>query len=177
MLLQKEQTFEKIFREHFKELHRYAFRFLEDSDVAEEIVQQVFMRLWERDWENEIHTSLKAYLYRSVYHESLNTLKRDQLKRKYQTHQTALGEDVTYLDQGDTELKKQLRLALSHLPEKSRVVFEMSRFQDLKYKEIAEVLNLSLKTVEGHMSKALRHLRVHLVEYLTVLAISLMFGL
>ncbi|SUI97743.1 RNA polymerase sigma factor sigV [Sphingobacterium spiritivorum] len=175
--LQKEHKFEMIFREHFKDLHRYAFRFLEDSAIAEEVVQQVFMRLWERDWETDIHTSLKAYLYRAVYHESLNTLKREQLKRRYQEYQLLHEKDTEYMDQGDSELKKQLHQALLQLPEKSRAVFEMSRFQDLKYKEIADLLNLSIKTVEGHMSKALRHLRIHLVDYLTFLIISLLFGL
>jgi RNA polymerase sigma-70 factor (ECF subfamily) len=77
------------------------------------------------------------------------------------------------VDGTDTELKKQLHAALEKLPEKSRAVFEMSRFQELKYHEIAKVLELSLKTVEGHMTKALRHLRVHLADYLNVIVFLL----
>lgn len=170
---QKEQKFEIIFKSHFKDLHRYAFRFLEDSAISEEIVQQVFMKLWEKEWEAAIHTSLKSYLYRAVYNESLNTLKREQLRRKYQDYQALHENETGFEEAGDKELRSQLHVALSQLPEKSRVIFEMSRFQELKYKEIASSLSLSIKTVEGHMSKALRHLRLHLSDYLTLLIISL----
>lgn len=177
MSLQKETKFEQIFREHFKALHGYAYKILEDSDTAEEAVQQVFLRFWEKDWENTIHTSVKSYLYRSVYYECLNVLKRGQLKQRYAMHQQQHGDVETRIDGTDTELKNQLHAALSKLPEKSRIVFEMSRFQDLKYQEIAQVLELSLKTVEGHMTKALRHLRVHLADYLNVIVILLIKGL
>ncbi|MBE8721281.1 RNA polymerase sigma-70 factor [Sphingobacterium pedocola] len=177
MSLQTEKKFEEIFRMHFRELHGYAYRFLEDTDVAEEVVQQVFLKLWERDWEKLIHTSVRAYLYRAVYNESLNLLKRNRLKKQYETYQSQHVAAEGYNDGSDTELKKQLHAALSHLPEKCRTVFEMSRFQELKNQEIANELNLSLKTVEGHMTKALRHLRIYLVDYLTVLVLTLMFGL
>ncbi|WP_164123139.1 RNA polymerase sigma-70 factor [Sphingobacterium sp. xlx-130] len=177
MSLQKETKFEQVFREHFKALHGYAYKILEDSDAAEEAVQQVFLRFWERDWENTIHTSVKSYLYKSVYYECLNVLKRGQLKQRYEAYQQRSGALDTHIDGTDTELKKQLHVALAKLPEKSRAVFEMSRFQELKYHEIAKVLELSLKTVEGHMTKALRHLRVHLADYLNVVVFLLINGL
>lgn len=177
MSLQKETNFEQVFREHFKALHGYAYKILDDSDTAEEAVQQVFLRFWERDWENVIHTSVKSYLYKSVYYECLNVIKRGHLKQRYATHQQQHGNVETYIDGAEKELKNQLHVALSKLPEKSRVVFEMSRFQELKYHEIAAVLELSLKTVEGHMTKALRHLRVHLADYLNIIVILLINGL
>ncbi|QBQ41951.1 RNA polymerase sigma-70 factor [Sphingobacterium psychroaquaticum] len=177
MSTEKEKKFEEVFRAHFKELHAYVYRILEDSALSEEVVQQVFLRLWEKDWESDIHTSLRAYLYKSVYHESLNIVKRNRVKQRYTDHQVHHGIQTVYADQSDAELKKLLHSALDSLPEKSRVVFEMSRFQELKYQEIAVSLNLSLKTVEGHMTKALRHLRIHLVDYLTVLLLTLISGL
>lgn len=173
MALQKETKFEQIFREHFKALHGYAYRILGDSNTAEEAVQQVFLRFWEKDWESTIHSSVKSYLYKSVYYECLNVLKRGQLKQRYALHQQQHGDLETHIDWTDTELKNQLHVALAKLPEKSRTVFEMSRFQDLKYQEIAKVLDLSLKTVEGHMTKALRHLRIHLADYLNVIFVLL----
>lgn len=177
MLLDKEKKFEEVFRAYFKGLHRYAFKILRDSDTAEETVQQVFLKLWEKDWQQDVHTSVRSYLYRAVYNESINLIKREQRKMKYEMHQQhAIGDD-TYATQSDNELRKELHVALSKLPEKSRIVFEMSRFQELKYQEIADEPTLSLKTVEGHMTKALKHLRLHLADYLNVLALILMSGL
>jgi RNA polymerase sigma-70 factor, ECF subfamily len=165
----KEKNFEQLFRAHYKELHRYAFRYLGDSDGAEEVVQQVFLRLWERDWEEQIHTSLKSYLYRAIYNESMNVLKREQRKLKYQSYELSRQELEPAVDESARDLDIKLQVALAALPEKSRTVFELSRFQEMKYKDIAATLDLSIKTVEGHMSKALRHLRVQLMDYLTLI--------
>lgn len=174
MLLDKEKEFEEVFRTYFAELHRYAFKILSDSDTAEEAVQQVFLKLWEKDPQQDIHTSVRSYLYRAVYNESLNLLKREQHKVKYQVHQQYARRNDSFSQQNDGELRQQLHEALSQLPEKSRMVFEMSRFQELKYQEIADELTLSLKTVEGHMTKALRHLRIYLADYLNVLTLIIM---
>ncbi len=174
MLANREKNFEAVFRKHFKELHGYAYRILEDTDVAEEVVQHVFLKLWERDWQDNIQTSLKAYLYRAVYNQSLNLLKRHKLQQRYETYQAIHAATQHDMHRSDTELKRQLQLALTKLPEKSRTIFEMSRFQELRYQEIADSLNLSLKTVEGHMTKALKHLRLHLVDYLTILILLFM---
>jgi len=177
MLLDKEKKFEEIFRTYFKELHGYAFKILGDSNTAEETVQQVFLKLWEKNAQRSIHTSIRSYLYRSVYNESVNVLKRDKYKVAYQTHQRYVGGNDSYVPQSDRELRKQLYVALSQLPEKSRKVFEMSRFQDMRYQEIADELALSLKTVEGHMTKVLKHLRIHLADYLNLLALMMMTAL
>ncbi|NGM61548.1 RNA polymerase sigma-70 factor [Sphingobacterium sp. SGG-5] len=171
MLENKEKKFELIFRKHYKELHGYACRILGDGDIAEEAVQQVFFKLWERDWERDVQISLKAYLYRSIYNQSLNLMKRNKLKQRFEAYQIVHGTTQQDMPNSDMELRRQLRLALAQLPEKSRTVFEMSRFQELRYQEIADHLNVSLKTVEGHMTKVLKHLRIHLVDYLTILVL------
>lgn len=169
MLLDKEKKFEEAFRSYFKELHSYAYRIIRDEDTAEEIVQQVFLRLWEKDWQADVLRSVRAYLYRAVHNHCLNLIKRGQVKQRYESDRLGYITDEGHMEESDSELKRELLSALSLLPEKSRTVFEMSRFQELKYQEIADTLQLSVKTVEGHMTKVLRHLRVHLADYLGIM--------
>ncbi len=173
MLENKEKKFESAFRLHYGELHAYAFKFVENTDVAEEVVQQVFLKLWESEWENKVINSLRAYLYRSVHNNCMNFLKRSKLKQRYQEYQSYHGIQQQGFLEKDNELRTQLSNALAILPEKSRTIFEMSRFQELKYHEIADSLQISLKSVERHMTKVLKHLRVHLAEYLAIFWILL----
>src|SRR5690606_15903029 len=78
-----EIAFEDLFKNNYKTLHAYACSFLKDTDMAEEIVQTVFLKLWEKREQLDIHTSAKAYLYRAVYHDSLNYLKHQRVKQRY----------------------------------------------------------------------------------------------
>lgn len=167
-----EVAFEEAFKNNFKSLHAYSHTMLQDEDMAEEIVQTVFLKLWENRERMTIHTSLRAYLYKSVYHESLNYLKHKKVQRKYMAetmidYKQRQGDEVT----ADNELQRQLQLALRQLPEKCRTVFQLSRFEELRYHEIAERLGISVKTVEAHMGKALRLLRLRLADFLPVMII------
>jgi RNA polymerase sigma-70 factor, ECF subfamily len=170
-----EKDFESVFKDHFKALHAYANVLLKDSAAAEEVVQKVFLKLWERKNQISINTSLKAYLYKSVYHESLNHLKHEKVKLKYmnQIHvdQNQISEGVQEMEGQEKELQKCLQKALNLLPEKCRAVFHLSRFEEMKYQEIAEQLQISIKTVETHMGKALKILRRELAEFLPVVLI------
>lgn len=94
---------------------------------------------------------------------------------KYQSYQQSRQEFVPAVDQSAKDLDQKLQVALAKLPEKSRTVFELSRFQEMKYKDIAQTLDLSIKTVEGHMTKALRHLRLELMDYLTVIIFYIIY--
>src|SRR5690606_15933987 len=167
-----EAVFEAAFKGNFKALHAYSYTMLQDEAVAEEIVQTVFMKLWESRERMAIHTSLRAYLYKSVYHESLNYLKHKKVQRKYMEEAiVAYRQQQTEETEADKELQRQLQQALRQLPEKCRTVFQLSRFEELKYQEIAERLGISLKTVEAHMGKALKLLRVQLADFLPLLLI------
>lgn len=167
--------FEMLFKTHYKALHAYATVILKDEDDAEEIVQQLFLKFWEKRKLLSVQTSLKAYLYKCVYHDSLNYLKHQKVKTKYQDfaqHRV----DNTYNDRIEVvELQKQINLALNDLPEQCRTIFQMSRFEELKYREIAEALGLSIKTVENQMGKALRIMRVKLVDFLMIAISCLMY--
>jgi RNA polymerase sigma-70 factor (ECF subfamily) len=172
-----EQAFEQVFKSNFKSLHAYAYTIVKDDIMAEEIVQNVFCRLWERKLKVEIETSLAAYLYRSVYHESLNYLKHLKVRAAYNSYeQSRMKNDVDNAEKkmllGD--LEKRLNVALSELPEQCRTIFQMSRFEELKYHEIADRLGLSVKTIENQMGKALRLLRLKLVDFLPAAILSLL---
>lgn len=166
------ETFEKLFKTHFKSLHAYAYTIVKEEMAAEEMVQNVFYKIWEKKKGMEISSSALAYLYKSVYHESLNFLKHQKVKAAYQSHtvyQMKNESDYASKKVMLSELQQQIDKALSELPEQCRTIFQMSRFEELKYQEIADRLGLSIKTVENQMGKALKILRVKLVDYLPFL--------
>lgn len=169
-------AFEKVFKSHFKSLHSYAYTIVKDDALAEEMVQNVFCKIWERKGQLAIETSLTAYLYRAVYNESLNYIKHQKVKMAYQAHATYQMSHQT--DSASKkillgDLEQQLRKAMSELPEQCRTIFQMSRFEELKYQEIADRLGISPKTVENQMGKALKLLRSKLVDFLPLLLIVL----
>lgn len=166
---QDEAAFEQVFKLHFKNLHAYACSIIREEAAAEEVVQQVFFKLWERSNALSIAGSVAAYLYRAVYNESLNYLKRQKIRSGYQQHlqRTMKNEnDTTGKRLSLKELEERLGKALNELPEQCRTVFQLSRFEELRYREIAERLGISVKTVENQMGKALKILRTKLVDFL-----------
>jgi RNA polymerase sigma-70 factor (ECF subfamily) len=164
-----ETEFEVLFKAHFRELHAYAYSLVSDWDNAEELVQGLFLKLWERnDW-GGIHGSVRSYLYKSVYHESLNLLRRQKVHLRYQELTVPTMENQTSDAAENLKLREvEIRLAkaLNKLPEKCRAIFHLSRFEELKYQQIADRLNISIKTVETHMVKALKILRKEMAEFL-----------
>ncbi|RYG22248.1 MAG: RNA polymerase sigma-70 factor [Chitinophagaceae bacterium] len=171
--------FEVLFKLHYKALHAYAAVILKNEDDAEEIVQQLFLKFWEKRELLAVQTSLKAYLYKCVYHDSLNYLKHQKVKGKYEdyTQHSMNTAYATGIDQLEVnELQNQITLALNDLPEQCRTIFQMSRFDELKYREIADTLGLSIKTVENQMGKALRIMRLKLAEFLVLVVSCFVYG-
>jgi len=171
-----ENAFEQVFKTHFKGLHAYACTILKDELYGEEIVQQVFFKLWDRADTISIAGSIAAYLYRAVHNESLNHLKHLKVKSNHQMHVAYSMKNVVESASKTLqakELEKKIHAALNELPEQCRTVFQMSRFEEMKYREIADQLNISIKTVENQMGKALKILRVKLEEFLPLLFIFL----
>ena len=164
-------VFENVFKSEFKNLHNYACTILKDEAAAEEIVQQVFYKLWEkRESLNELQ-SVTAYLYRSVHNECLNYVKHSKVKAAHKAHAVYAGKEAVNPSDPviQKELQQRIETAINELPEQCRAIFQMSRFEDLKYREIAEKLGISVKTVENQMGKALRTLRVKLADFWPVL--------
>ncbi|HTN37617.1 MAG TPA: RNA polymerase sigma-70 factor [Arachidicoccus sp.] len=165
-------AFESAFKTYAKPLHAYGYTLLANNHQAEEMIQQLFLKIWEQRATLEIHTSLKAYLYRSIHNDCMNHIRHQKVKRDYQlsvvkeaasTHQ----EPVSRLEV--KEIQQRLRSGMAKLPEACRTIFQLSRFEHLSYKEIASQLGISIKTVENQMGKALRILRVELKDYLVTL--------
>ncbi len=165
-----EKTFEELFRSHYKRLCNYAYTLLNDNDESEEAVQQVFIQLWEKRNVMEINFSVQAYLFRAVRNNCLNKIKHQKVKQAYtdeilQLNNESAGTHISYQE----ELKDQIHKAIESLPEQCRLIFKLSRYEELKYSEIAKELNISIKTVENQMGKALKVLREKLKDYLVIL--------
>lgn len=165
------EAFKQLFANFFAPLCVYAHRFIDDFTICEDTVQDVFFNLWSRRKSLIIKTSAQNLLVTSVKNSCIDYLRRKEVENKYMTIQT--GEEDGWCDTealyAVSELEENLTKALAQLPDKIRIVFEMNRFQDLTYTEIAQHEGISTKTVEAYMTKALKHLRIELKDYLPFL--------
>lgn len=172
-----ENAFELFFRSNYKKLQAYAFFILKNEEQAYEVVQQVFFTIWSSREKLGIQTSLKSYLYKSVYHECLKEIKKRSMHEAYRVHAQRSKEDSAPGSASQkvdaAELNAGLQRALSDLPEQCRNIFELSRFEGLKYQEIADHTGLSIKTIESQMGKALKRLRISLAEFLPLIIYTL----
>lgn len=162
-------AFNFCFDLYWRPLCSFANSMVRQPAVAEEIVQNLFLDLW-INWHKLPETSsLKAYLLTAVRHDCLDHLKHQKIREKYegdylQSHNFAY-EDI-FDDLINKDLEKSLQAAISKLPRQCREIFLLSRFEYLPYKNIAEKLNLSVKTVENQIGKALKIIRKELDPYL-----------
>ena len=166
-----EKAFEQIFREYYQGLVGYAIKMLKEKEGAEEIVQEVFVKIWEKRETVEIKTSLKSYLFRSVHNHCLNQIKHIEIRENYKqdNKERIEREQEDFTEKfNQFELQRQIEQAINELPEQRQKIFRLSRFEGLKYREIAEQLDVSVKTVEAQMGKALKSMREALKEYLPI---------
>lgn len=164
--------FEEMFKSQYNILCGFANKYLEDLDAAEETVQSIFVKFWENRSTHTITGSLKSYLFTAVKNNCLNQLKHYKIRDDYKEHNQRELElsQVTVADQVETdELEDKIRASIEALPEGRKKIFILSRYEGLKYKEIAEKLNVSIKTVENQMGSAIKQLRSDLTAYLVIL--------
>jgi RNA polymerase sigma-70 factor, ECF subfamily len=163
------QVFEQLFRSQYVPLCNYAAGIISDKDEAEDIVQQTMITFWEKRETIEITSSLKSYLFRSVHNKALNHIRHKKVHDSFSKEAQWYGEQESeHASQiiVQKELQAKIADAIQLLPDQCRTVFKLSRFENMKYQEIANQLGISVKTVENHMGKALRLMRVNLKDYL-----------
>lgn len=173
------QAFAQVFNMYGENMVRYAVTLLKDQDDAEDIIQQLFVQLWTKRENLEVTTSLKSYLYRSVHNSCLNKIKQTGVRERYasevQKIEPAMAAAASQLMERK-EIARAIEEAMNELPEQCRKVFRMSRFDQLKYQQIADALGISVKTVENQMGKALKHMRSKLQHLAPAILVYLFLG-
>ncbi|MEL7001410.1 MAG: RNA polymerase sigma-70 factor [Bacteroidota bacterium] len=170
-------VFEQIFREYYSMLCHFAVRYTQDPEEAEEIVQQLFVRIWQKRSEIVISGSFKSYLFQSARNACLNHIKHQKVRLEHHQYTLKTADASSVENTLEVlELENKIQEALDKLPPERQKIFLMSRNEGLKYKEIAEKLNISVKTVENQMGKALKFLRTELIDYLSI-AIFISFNI
>lgn len=178
-LLQKgdRKAFETIYRLYSNNLYIIANSYISDRYIAEDLVQEVFVRLWDNREKLSIRSNINGYLFMMVKNKCL-----DHLRKPRHTVSIEEGENLSVgginffalQDEGaskmiETELEQSIYEAIDLLPDACKAVFLKTRMEGMKYREAAHELNISVKTVESHMTKALKHMRVYLKEFLSIL--------
>lgn len=172
----------EVFHNHYSMVCKTIYRFVNDQSLSEDLAQEVFIRLWQKRHQLNINQSFAAYIRRMAINEALGHIRKnkkvhiDELNPgQHDGVEEGIEEKYLY-----GELKGRIKAAIDELPPRCRAVFQLSRFEELTYKEIAEKLDISIKTVENQMGKALKILREKLKGYLVVLQIMvfsfLLFG-
>ena len=160
--------FEELFHTYYGSLLLYASKYTNEKQAAEDIVQDVFTALWMKREEIDFNEPIKAYLFKATYNKSLNYLHstRKNINIDEEAIKYKLQQKIQSFDQQDSillkEITNEIESFVDTLPAQCRKVFLLSRGEGMKNKEIAKKLNISEKTVEGHISKALGELRIHL---------------
>jgi RNA polymerase sigma-70 factor (family 1) len=173
------RSFEQLFHAYCEELVRYATTILKDADEAQDVVQHLFVTLWTKRDTLQVNSSLKSYLYRSVYNSSLNRIKQVTTQQKHEDYLGCVAHSYGSAASAvleSKEVQSAIDTAIAALPDQCRLIFTMSRFEGKKYQQIADELQLSVKTIENQMGKALKHMREQLQTYLPSCIIFLLLG-
>jgi RNA polymerase sigma-70 factor (ECF subfamily) len=168
-ILTDESAFEGFFKENYDAFCRFANGFTHDPDDAEEVVQNTFVKLWESRKTLVIGNHPKAYLFTMIRNACLNQIKHISIREEYKKHNEQELQDTEDRSEAvHPTLQEKIQSAIHKMPTQRTKIFEMSRFEGLKYREIADHLNISIKTVENHMGSAMKDLRLEFKDYLHI---------
>lgn len=159
-----EKAFETLFHFYYGKLCAFAAKTVADNDIAEEIVQDFFVKLWEKRETIFVETSVKSYLFRSIKNNCINYIKHSKIKSDYArlAAETIENETTGDFEFPEPDIFERIEESIESLPEKRREIFRLSRRDGLKYQQIADKLQISVKTVETQMSLAFKTLREQL---------------
>ncbi|QGY43964.1 RNA polymerase sigma-70 factor [Maribellus comscasis] len=175
----EEQTFELIFRRYYVRLCGFANKFIGDTAESEEIVQEAFLNVWKKREKLNLDDDIRPYLFKSVQNLCYNFLEHQKVEDKYykviyDVYKNQKKDYQTFESVMYSELQAKVDEVIESLPQRCREIFCLSRWDGLKYGEIAEKLQISVKTVETQMSRALVILRKELSDYLVFMIITLL---
>jgi RNA polymerase sigma-70 factor, ECF subfamily len=177
-----EHAFEKIFKADYNRIAGFCQQFIGDKDKARSLAQEAFVKLWLNRKKVDSVNGIRSFLYTSAKTDCLNYLRHKKVINNYEDHQLQLkegqinGEILESFDFNQlefTELETLINQSISELPEKCRQVFMMSRMEGKKNSEIASELDISVKSVEANVTRALKTLRIKLSEYLPLILVEL----
>lgn len=161
-------AFQEIFRRHYSAACQTIRRFIREPSTAEDLAQDVFVRFWERRHQIEVKTSIGAYIRRMAINEALTFLRKQKKFQQDNIEDFSLAnkDSSTVQVMEGEELRLKIKKAIDSLPPKCRTVFMLSRHEEMSYKQIAEQLDISVKTVENQIGKALKVMREQLKDHL-----------
>ncbi|HRB51266.1 MAG TPA: RNA polymerase sigma-70 factor [Niabella sp.] len=169
--------YKQVFELHYEALYGYACSILKEETYVEDIIQNIFIKLWQNR-EMIVADTVKSYLYTAVRNDCNNQIKHKGVQARHSKFvMDAENNSVHHNPAEVKELQEKVQFLINQLPEKCGTIFYLCRQSGLSYKEIAEALNISVKTVENQMSKALKTLRTGLAEYLVSLFLFIIFQL
>ena len=162
------ESFNQVFRHYYSPMVRFCIRYVADSDIASEIVQDLFVKLWSNREKITFNTSFESYMLTSVRNSAITYINKERAHNE--AHLRVFSEESDNTDPSETlqsnNLEESYRQILKDMPDKRREVFLASRYDGLKYSEIAEKLGISQKTVEAQMTAAIKQLKDGLKPYL-----------
>lgn len=178
--INNESEFNELFNLHYEELCKIVLPILHDPDVAEDVVQDVFAKLWVKRATLEVTTSFKAYLYKASVYRALDHLRKQKSTNAAHIeikNTSSFSHNSTDSQVNMKELTDAINSGMEQMTDNMKVIFQLSRFTGLKNREIAEELNISIKTVESNMGKALKIMHTYLSSFIKHTPILLFYWL
>jgi RNA polymerase sigma-70 factor (ECF subfamily) len=166
LIFSNKEEYKKIFQEYYNPLCNFAFKYVKREDLSEDIVQEVFVQIWQKRSQIKITSGVKNYLFQSTRNKAIEWIRRNKLESEYVEGELNKNKHSYELEMESNAyiLKEQLSRSIRQLPPKCQEIFVMSKMNGLTYAEIAEELNLSVKTVENQIGRGLKLLREMLTK-------------